>query len=212
MKNADFIVFDFETGGLNENQNPAVQIALLTLDGKTLKEKRRWETFIKPYDDLVITKKALESNGLKITDINSGISKEELLKELKTYFTLDNPSNAAMKRPIMVGHNVAFDMKFLRYIFKDDKKGLSNYIQDIQIDTYSESLRAFPNETVHKLGHICSLVGINLVDAHKAMNDVIATADLFKHFTNKLRSKKGGNSTNDDKTQIQSKNRLNFQF
>ena len=89
---------------------------------------------------------------------------------------------------------------------------MSNYIQDIQIDTYSEALRAFPNETSHKLGHICSLVGINLVDAHKAMNDVIATADLFKHFTNKLRSKKGGNSTNDDKTQIQSKNRLNFQF
>ena len=36
MKNSDYIVFDFETGGLSAEKNPAVQIALVTLGGKTL--------------------------------------------------------------------------------------------------------------------------------------------------------------------------------
>jgi DNA polymerase III alpha subunit (gram-positive type) len=212
MKAVDFVIFDFETGGLKADLNPAVEIALITIDGKTLKEKNRWETFIKPYDNLTIERAALNANGLKMSDINSGLSKQDLINELKDYFLLSNPTNAVMKRPIMVGHNVKFDMSFIEYIFKDDKKGLFNYVSKIQIDTLTESLRAFPNETSHKLSDICALVGISLVDAHKAMNDTIATKDLFIHFTKKLRTKKGETSSLGNSIELQSSKRIIFQF
>lgn len=212
MKCVDYIVFDFETGGFDPEKNPALEVALITIDGKTLKEKNRWETFIKPYDDLVIEQAALNANGLKMTDVNNGISKQELLKEFKSIFLMNNPTNVRMKRPILVGHNVPFDMSFLHYIFRSDKKGLFNYISQVQIDTMIEALRMFPNETSHKLGDICALVGINLVDAHKAMNDTVATTDLFRHFTNKLRSKKGESKSAVVKTDLTVTNRETFQF
>lgn len=212
MKNSDFIVFDFETGGLVAENNPAVQIALITLDNKTLKEKRRWETYIQPYDNLKIEQKALDANGLRMTDINKGITKSELVAQLKDYFLLSNPKNNRLNKPILVGHNVKFDMTFMNYLFKNDKKGLMSFISDVQHDTLLEAIRAFPNETSHKLGDICKLVGIDLVDAHKAMNDVVATADLFRYFTKRLRNTKVESSSTSDKAEKTVKSRLGFQF
>ena len=54
MKKANYIIFDCETGGLDPIKNPITQIALLTIDSESLKELNRWETYVKPYDDLVI--------------------------------------------------------------------------------------------------------------------------------------------------------------
>lgn len=212
MKNSDFIIFDFETGGFIAENNPAVQIALITLDNKTLKEKRRWETYIQPYDNLKIEQKALDANGLRMTDIKKGITKAELITELKNYFLLSNPKNNRLNRPILVGHNVKFDMTFMNYLFKNDKKGLMGFISDVQHDTLLEAIRAFPDEASHKLGDVCKLVGIDLVDAHKAMNDVIATADLFRYFTKKLRSKKGETKSVEAKSDKTTKSRITYQF
>ena len=54
MIKSNYIVFDTETGGLDETKNPITQYAAVVLDGCTLKEIDRWETFVKPYGDLVI--------------------------------------------------------------------------------------------------------------------------------------------------------------
>lgn len=212
MKNSDFIVFDFETGGLSPEKNPALEIALITLDGKTLKEKDRWETFIKPYDNLEITQGALNANGLKASDFNNGIEKRDLMESLKKIFLKYNKSNAIMRRPIMVGHNVAFDLGFLEYIFKDDKKGLYHYISRISVDTFLEALRAFPNETSHKLGTVCELLGVELIDAHKAMNDTVATAEVFKILTKRMRNSKGGTDSDSKKESAQIQTRKYYQF
>ena len=38
MQKSNYIVFDCETGGLDESKNPITQYAAVILDGKTLKE------------------------------------------------------------------------------------------------------------------------------------------------------------------------------
>lgn len=60
MIKSNYIVHDCETGGLDENLNPITQYAAIVLDYKTLKEVDRWETFVKPYNNLVIEQEALD--------------------------------------------------------------------------------------------------------------------------------------------------------
>ena len=81
MIKSNYIVFDCETGGLDETKNPITQYAAVILDGKTLKEKDRFETFIKPYNDLVIEKQALEHTMVTMSDVNSGISVKKFVEE-----------------------------------------------------------------------------------------------------------------------------------
>jgi DNA polymerase III alpha subunit (gram-positive type) len=44
------------------------------------------------------------------------------------------------------------------------------------------------NNVDYKLGTCCQKAGVELVNAHRAMADVEATADLFRYLVNCLRS------------------------
>ena len=56
----------------------------------------------------------------------------------------------------------------------------------------------------------CERAKINLTDAHGAMNDVEATAELFRFFMKKLRAKKGG--VLDDDEEIRARGQKFFEF
>ena len=58
MKRSPYLVMDTETGGLDPAQNPITSFAAVVLDFNTLKEVDRWETYVKPYNDLQITKES----------------------------------------------------------------------------------------------------------------------------------------------------------
>ena len=75
MRNSDYVVFDYETGGLKPDKNPILEVAYFLVDRQSFIIKDKLEFLIKPYDDLVIEKKALEVNGLKMTELENGLSK-----------------------------------------------------------------------------------------------------------------------------------------
>ena len=79
MIKSDYIVFDCETGGLDETKNPITQYAAVILDGSTLKEIDRWETFVKPYGNLVIEQQALDSTMVTMSDINKGMNVKDFV-------------------------------------------------------------------------------------------------------------------------------------
>lgn len=210
MKKANYIVFDCETGGLNCTENPILEIALVTLD-TNLKEIDRYETYVKPYDGLKVTKEALQANGIKLRDAEEqGISKKELIKNITTYFKKAKPGNHASLKPVVVGHNIPFDIGFMDELFKDEKTPFSELRADIYIDTQADSKRAWPKASSLQLGECCEAAGIELVNAHRAMPDVLATADLLRYFTNKLSQT---SSKKESKTESQeNKSREKFQF
>lgn len=209
MKNANYIVFDCETGGLEPDKNPITQIALLTVDSESLKEINRWETFVKPYDNLEITKAALDTTGLKMADINSGLSKKELVNALITYFKESAPNARPENRPVLVGHNVQFDMGFLNYIFNTCDKSVLDFVNPTQIDTMALTKMYGKTERL-KLEIACAEFGIVLKNAHSAMPDVMATTDLLRQFVSMLRSseKESGSSAKEKVV----KSRVKFQF
>ena len=208
MKKANYIVFDCETGGFDSLKNPITQIALLTIDSTTLKEVDRYETYIKPYDDLVIGKEALAITGLKMTDINKGLDKKEAVDILSKFFKKSMVNTRPENKPILVGHNVQFDMGFLFYLFESCKKDVFSFVSETQLDTMALSKMFNPNAASLKLGKCCEEVDIKLNDAHKAMNDVIATTQLFKVYINKLRNSNSSGAVSEQNV----KSRIKFQF
>lgn len=209
MKKSNYIVFDCETGGLDCTKNPILEIALVTLD-KNLKEIDRYETYIKPYDDLVVDPDALKANGIKLRDVeNSGISKKEAIKNLTTYFKKSSTGNHPSMRPIVVGHNIPFDIGFMDELFKNEKIKFKDLKQNIFIDTMGDATRSWPKINSLNLTACCEQAGISLINAHRAMPDVLATADLFRYFNKKLIQ----TSSNKNDGEIQNgKSRQKFQF
>lgn len=203
MKKANYIVFDVETGGLNsrpktekgkeERANPITQIALQVLDHLTFKEIDRFETFVAPYEGLEITAKALEASMVTMAQINKGMEYKKLVKLLVEFFKKHNKPGKG-NQPILVGHNVKFDIGFLEVLFQYCDKNLWEYVSEHRQCTQVLAKQAWDleiqnDDTVsYQLGICCRRAGIKLTDAHGAMNDVIATGKLFAWFSNRLRT------------------------
>lgn len=203
MIKSDYIVFDCETGGLDETKNPITQYAAVILDGKTLKEKDRFETFIKPYNDLTIEKQALEHTMVTMSDINAGITLGQFVKTVTSWWE-SHRAKAKVKemgRLVPVGHNVTFDLRFINYALAlEGAETTEEWMYPNLIDTFSLGKMAFGIEGDEKLnlGACCERAKIKLTDAHGAMNDVEATAELFRWYMKKMRAKKGSRESADD--------------
>lgn len=196
MITSNYIVHDCETGGLDENENPITQYACIILEGTTLKELDRYETFVKPYADLKIEKVALEKTMVSMTDIKNGIPVKEFVSTTqdlwKQYQSKAKWEDA--RRLVSVGHNIPFDHRMLQWAFNFCKKGsIGSLLQDSFIDTMVLTKMTFGlngNEKI-TLSDAIRYTKLKITDAHGAMNDVEATADLLRWFTKKLRSKRG---------------------
>lgn len=196
MITSNFIVHDCETGGLKPEENPITQYACIILEGTTLKELDRYETFVKPYADLKIEQAALDKTMVTMSDIKNGISVKEFIStthELwKQYQSKAKWEDA--RRLVSVGHNISFDHRMLEWAFQYCKKGsIWQLLQDNFIDTMTLTKLTWGvngNEKI-TLSDAIRYAKLKITDAHGAMNDVEATADLLRWFMKKLRSKKG---------------------
>jgi DNA polymerase III alpha subunit (gram-positive type) len=205
MIKANYIVYDTETGGLDKEKNPITQFACVVLDYKTLKEIDRWETFIKPYNDLIIEKEALEHTMVSMSDINNGISLKKFVKTASLFMD-EHRGKTKIKeagRLVPVGHNITFDNNMLDYAFNLEGKSLFDFVQPNFIDTMTLAKLTWGllgNEKI-RLSDCCERAKIRLTDAHGAMNDVEATADLFRFYMKRLRNNKsvGGEDTDSGK-------------
>ena len=196
MIKSNYIVFDCETGGLDETKNPITQYAAVILDGKTLKEIDRWETFVKPYADLVIEQEALDRTIVSMSDINSGLNVKEFIATATEFWEAHRvkTKKREMGRLVPVGHNIPFDNRMLNWALNYLKKpNVEEWMFPNIIDTFPLAKLAFGinGEEKINLGASCTAAKIKLTDAHGAMNDVEATADLLRWYMRKLRAKKG---------------------
>jgi DNA polymerase III alpha subunit (gram-positive type) len=195
MIKSQYIVYDTETGGLDETANPITQYACVVLDFKTLKEIDRFETYIKPYNDLVITKEALDKTMLSMTDIRNGITVENFVNVLFEFNRMHQAKGKfpSANRLVPVGHNIPFDNRFLAYACRLFGKDYFEYVQPNFVDTMvlSKMMWGLVGNEKITLTDCTERANLKIIDAHGAMNDVEATADLFRFFTRKLRAKRG---------------------
>jgi DNA polymerase III alpha subunit (gram-positive type) len=147
---------------------------------------------------------ALDYTNTTHEKINEGIDSRDLVSRLCDEFTKANTGNGYTTKPILLGHNVVFDISFLQWLFVFHKKDLSKYLdgktdgygnfQPTYIDTLNMARQRWYHEPManYKLGTCCEKAGVELVDAHEAMADVNATVELFHYFTHSLRNGSAG--------------------
>lgn len=187
----NYIVMDWETGGLSPLKNPVVELAAIALDGATMKEIARYEAKIKPYNPaLVYAPQAMEIHGLSVKELEQrGEEAKDVVKGFKAFAKTAKGGKRA--KPVAVGHNlVGFDNGFTIAFFNEFGVDITS-VMDLKnsIDTMRMAMLKF-NEAGsianHKLPTVCEASGVTLNNAHRAMNDVEANAELFIEYVNLL--------------------------
>lgn len=188
------IVADWETGGLpNSKQRaffdvPAVEWAMSCVDLQTLEIIDQYSAIL-PYnykEDLVgYSEEATAVHGItrEMQEVNS-VPLKEIYKTMKTWFTkYKNPRQMCT----IAGHNfVSFDKPFLENFFSYMQDDINNYVR-FWLDTMNLAHLSALEQADYKLGTCCQLAGIDLVEAHRAQQDVNANAMLLISYIKKLR-------------------------
>lgn len=155
------ICIDLETTGLDKYNDSIIEIAMIKFDEKTFKVIDKFSSLVNPEIEIP----ELISN---ITNIyNKDLEWAPLIEDLKKDII-----NFIWDCPIL-GHNISFDISFLL------KDGIA-IDNNISIDTFFLANFLCFNELSLNLEVLCNSFWIWFSGAHRAMNDVEATINLFE--------------------------------
>ncbi|MBF9140819.1 3'-5' exonuclease [Hymenobacter properus] len=160
----NLIVFDFETTGLNPFTDHVTEIAAVRLRGG--REVGSFHT-------LVAFGGEVPADITKLT----GITTELCAKGLppRTAFALLRNFIGA---DVLVAHNAAFDVAYLEQMYA--RLGASGGVSNDFLCTKTLAVACVhPAPANYRLGTLCQHFEIELTGAHRAMNDVRATAKLL---------------------------------
>jgi DNA polymerase III subunit epsilon len=159
-----FTVFDTETTGLQPSAgDEIIQIgATRIVNGRLL----RSETF----EQLVDPRRPLVRESIRIHGIT-----EDILRGQPTIDKVLPVFHRFCEETVLVGHNVAFDMRFLQ--MKEEATGVQ-FLQPV-LDTLLLSAVIHPNQESHQLEAIAERLGVNVIGRHTALGDAIIAGEVF---------------------------------
>jgi DNA polymerase III alpha subunit (gram-positive type) len=191
MKDINYFVLDLETGGFDADLHciTEVSFAILNYEFEVITD---FTKLVKPYDftfkqqTLTHTQGALDVTGLTIEMLED--EGEDIKKVLFQFKKALLSAKKGKVKPIICGHNVKFDLKFLKTNFTN----ILNYDIDedlgIVLDTLSLCYFFNLEQENYKLESLAKKLNFSQTQAHRSLSDVYTTIDLLKHF-------KQGNST-----------------
>lgn len=157
----DYVVFDFETTGLESTKDEIIEIGAVKISkGKIVST---FSTFVKPSVPI----------PAEITELTH-ITEEMVADAPAINYVLPDFYKYCYGCSL-VAQNIAFDYGFLNAI---GKKMLYNF-DNPQYDTMVMARNKLKGLKNYKLGTICDYLGVSLVGAHRAVNDCLATAKVF---------------------------------
>jgi DNA polymerase III subunit alpha, Gram-positive type len=189
--NNRFVVCDTETGGLpNKDKSATIDVALTeiayaTIDCESLEIIGSGSWLIKPYaDGLEYNPQAAQVSGISRQMCEKeGLPIEQVHKEF-VKMLIDNKVGKLL--PIMVFQNKSFDIPFLENMFLLMNDDFNKYIERTE-DTLHWARMKFIEKPNFKLGSIAEYLNIDLVNAHRALVDTMATAQIWISFMKSLR-------------------------
>ncbi|MGQ3676190.1 exonuclease domain-containing protein [Xanthobacter sp. TB0139] len=159
-----YTVFDTETTGLDPRGGDEIlQIgATRIVNGKIL----RGECF----DQLVDPQRSIPEAGIAVHGVTPAMVRgQPAIGEVLPRF------RAWVSDTVLVGHNVAFDMRFLK--LKEEATGI--FFDLPVLDTLLLASIVWPNEEAHGLEALAGRLGIQVSDRHRALGDALVTAEVF---------------------------------
>jgi DNA polymerase III epsilon subunit family exonuclease len=156
---AEFVVVDVETTGTNPEMADLVEVAAVRVKGGKVTD--RWSTFVNPGRPIF----GNQMHGITDKDVKGAPTPAEAAKK-----ALDFVGDATI-----VGHSVGFDIAFLEAALGDGTRiEMGRYL-----DTLTLARDGYPDLPSYTLGELSKFFGIQLQQAHRALPDAEATAELL---------------------------------
>jgi DNA polymerase-3 subunit epsilon len=159
-----YTVFDTETTGLEpSNGDEIIQIGAARIVNNRL---LRQEVF----DQLVDPECPLKPESIPIHGIT-----EDMVRGQPNIDVVLPAFHEFCEDTVLIAHNAAFDMRFLQ--LKEERTGI-RFSQPV-LDTLLLSAVVHPNQESHKLDVILERLGIQIDSRHNALEDSLATGEVF---------------------------------
>lgn len=160
LEGKSFVVFDTETTGVNADKDKIIEIGAVKIVNGIITET--FETMVNP--KMHIPEEASSVNNITDDMVCDAPTIDEVLPDFYKF----------TRGCALVAHNIDFDIRFIRNAGEE-----CGYLFDNELyDTLAIS-RKHLRLSNHKLQTICEFLGISLVGAHRALNDTVATAQVF---------------------------------
>jgi DNA polymerase III epsilon subunit family exonuclease len=156
-----YTVIDIETTGLSKYYHKITEIAAVRVNNGRITKK--FQTLVNP-------EAHIPSFITRLTGIDDEMVEDApLIREAMPGFL------KFLGNRVFVAHNASFDHGFLNHSAKGS-------IENPRLCTRKLANRLVPDLYSKKLGVLCEHFGIENSQAHRAMGDALATAELLNHF------------------------------
>ncbi len=153
----ELVAIDLETTGLDPLHDAIIEIgAVRLIDGQVVDEFSALINPNRPIPQLVTG-----ITGISNDDVAAAPSITTVLPALRAF----------IGRAPLIGHNIGFDAAFLL------QQGIGQ--NNPRIDTYDMASILLPRAARYSLGSLTAQIGINLENAHRALDDARATGLLY---------------------------------
>ncbi len=156
---AEFVIVDVETTGTNAEMADLVEVAAVRV--KRGKVTDRWSTFVNPGRPIF----GNQMHGITDKDVKGAPSPAEAAKKALAF----------VGDATIVGHSVGFDIAFLEAALGDGTR----IEKGRYLDTLTLARDGYPDLPSYTLGELSRFFGIQLQQAHRALPDAEATAELL---------------------------------
>ncbi len=166
----NFCALDLETSGLSSHAR-VLEVAVVSFEGGV--PVRSFSQLLCPqgidwgHAQVV---GALSVNGLT----------REMLQGQPAFDAIEEALMSELAQPVLVGHNVAFDLRMLRYEFERLGKPLFLPLTSLLLDTMELSAYLNEGEEGNKLAEVASRYKVVLEgDAHRALSDAMTCGHIL---------------------------------
>ena len=166
-----YCVLDLETTGLSAKTEKITEIGIMKIKNGEVLEK--FCEFVNP--EKPIPQKVQEVTNITDDMVADSPTIEELFPKVLEF----------IKGSVLVAHNAAFDIGFLKNV----AKGLGYEFDYTYVDTLPLARRLYPDLKKHKLGKIAEHLKIKVEVAHRALDDVDTTVKILNVMMEELKKR-----------------------
>ncbi|MCU7495556.1 MAG: GIY-YIG nuclease family protein [Ignavibacteria bacterium] len=173
FENAEFCVVDVETTGMSPSSCRIIEVGMVRI--RKLKIVETYQSFVNPGMEIPYFITGL--TGISNSDVYEAPYFDEIANQVKEF----------IGDSILIGHNLQFDVSFLRRAFEDC--GGSEKLANPLLCTLKLARKMYPGLSSKSLSSVVKHLKVRNKNVHRALSDATATAKVLLKMIKELKTK-----------------------